>query len=298
MKNWYNILGVSRDASANGIKLAYRTLTSTRHPDTKDNVEAYEILSDPVQRAEYDGRPGAGTGSGNTSSSHASGVPGSREAPADDADKEPEAFNIQIIPSTVDFGIVMAGAKNVNSVVTLSWDRGSPYMIRRSPSGGDWWDISDVDFEAGRATFTVSAKVTKGISGGSHTAHFDIVVDNVAHRVELVMSVRQPLVLSDKEIFVYRGSWLLATVAAFLLSEYVDHFFNPAGSPPAGLAFAGGLWNIIVVVYGLSRIFRRKKLISIFNIKMLWMYASCAVIAFAVGVALLWTYKNGISGWS
>jgi hypothetical protein len=298
MKNWYEVLGVSRDASADVIKLAYRALASAGHPDTKDTVEAYEILSDPVQRAEYDRRLGAGTGSGNTSSSHASGVPGSREAPADDADKEPGAFNIQVIPSTVDFGIVKAGAKNVNSIVMLSWDGGSPYMIKRPPSGGDWWDISDVEFKAGRAIFTVSAKVAKGISGGSHTAHFDIVVDNVAHRVELVMSARQPLVLSDKEIFAYRGSWLFATVATVLLSEYVEHFFNPTGSPPAGLAFTGGLWNIIVVVYGLSRIFRRKKLISIFNIKMLWIYASCAVIAFAAGVALLWTYKNGISGWS
>lgn len=64
MENPYNILGVAPTATTEEIKKSYRTLAMRHHPDrathpgseTRFNAikTAYELLSDPKKRAEYD----------------------------------------------------------------------------------------------------------------------------------------------------------------------------------------------------------------------------------------------------
>ncbi len=65
MADFYELLGVSRDADAAAIKKSYRKLARELHPDAnpddaaaeakfKEVAEAYEVLSDPAKRANYD----------------------------------------------------------------------------------------------------------------------------------------------------------------------------------------------------------------------------------------------------
>lgn len=76
-RDYYEVLGVDRNASTEEIKKAYRKLALKYHPDRnpgdksseekfKEIAEAYEVLSDPQKKAAYDqfGHAGVGVGVG------------------------------------------------------------------------------------------------------------------------------------------------------------------------------------------------------------------------------------------
>ena len=63
-RDYYEILGIARDATDNEVKRAFRNLAFKYHPDHNHNDdagekfkeanEAYEVLSDPDKRSAYD----------------------------------------------------------------------------------------------------------------------------------------------------------------------------------------------------------------------------------------------------
>lgn len=77
-RDYYEVLGVGRDASPDEIKKAYRDLAFKNHPDKnpgdsaaeerfKEATEAFEALSDSDKRAQYDRFGAAGLGAGPSS---------------------------------------------------------------------------------------------------------------------------------------------------------------------------------------------------------------------------------------
>lgn len=107
-KDFYQVLGVSKDVSPADLKKTYRKLARTYHPDSnpgdakaeatfKEISEAYAVLSDPEQRQEYDqiramgsgarftaGGAGAGGGFEDVFSMFGQGRGGARYDDADD----------------------------------------------------------------------------------------------------------------------------------------------------------------------------------------------------------------------
>ncbi len=72
-RDYYEVLGVSKDASADEIKKAYRKKAMQYHPDRnpgdkeaeekfKEAAEAYDVLSNPDKKARYDQFGHAGMG--------------------------------------------------------------------------------------------------------------------------------------------------------------------------------------------------------------------------------------------
>ena len=83
-KDFYAVLGVTKDVTEADLKKTYRKLARQHHPDSnagdakaearfKEISEAYAVLGDPEQRAEYDQMRAMGSGARFTSGSAAGG---------------------------------------------------------------------------------------------------------------------------------------------------------------------------------------------------------------------------------
>ena len=84
MRDFYDVLGVSKGSSADEIKKAYRKLALKFHPDKnpgneqaeknfKEAAEAYSVLSNDQKRSQYDQFGHAGVGMGSQGSGFSGG---------------------------------------------------------------------------------------------------------------------------------------------------------------------------------------------------------------------------------
>jgi molecular chaperone DnaJ len=148
MADYYELLGVSRNASADDIKKAYRVKARQLHPDAnpgdaaaeekfKQVAQAYEVLSDPDARARYDrfGEAGASAGAG-------------------------------------DF---FGGGSGLGDIFETFFGGGSPFGQQRGPAGPprgqDLEVVADLDFEQAVFGATLPVNVRTALScddcGGS-----------------------------------------------------------------------------------------------------------------------------------
>ena len=105
-RDYYEVLGVDKGADDATIKKAYRTLAKKNHPDVnpgdkeaeerfKEINEAYQVLSNPQKRAQYDqfghdGPQGFGGGAySDYAASVSSAAPAAPAAPAPAAPQSP-----------------------------------------------------------------------------------------------------------------------------------------------------------------------------------------------------------------
>lgn len=82
-KDFYQVLGVGRTANASEIKQAFRRLAHQHHPDkggSKEEFqsinEAYQVLSDPQKRAQYDAYGSVSSGSAGDTGARGAGFDG------------------------------------------------------------------------------------------------------------------------------------------------------------------------------------------------------------------------------
>jgi len=119
-RDYYAVLGVTRDADAGAIKHAFRTLAGAYHPDVstapdaaerfREIAEAYEILSKPESRARYD-RGGARGVAGFAAGARAgSGLFDDLVAAAAARARAPEPGMDVIVPLTVGYLDARRGA--------------------------------------------------------------------------------------------------------------------------------------------------------------------------------------------
>jgi len=145
-KDYYQALGVTKDAAAGNIKKAYRKLARELHPDKnpgdakaearfKEVSEAYDVLSDDAKRKEYDearslfgsggmgggfGRPNsAGSYPGGTSTFDMSAIFGSTSGSTDINDLLSGLFNTS---ATRPGAAGPVRGQDVNATVSLSFD--------------------------------------------------------------------------------------------------------------------------------------------------------------------------------
>lgn len=177
----YEILGVSRDATDAQIATARRRLSREYHPDVNSDPaaasrfveiqQAFELLSDPVVRAEYD-RTGRLPG-------RSAGARGRKAAPG-----------ILVEPAAVDFGVLEFGQPGADAEVTVSWT-GTPPARIKSGQGNDWWsNLRATVPDAACVAFSLRAQAAAGTENGRRRGQFTVTLDGTTVTVGLTAEIR------------------------------------------------------------------------------------------------------------
>ena len=132
-KNYYDVLGVKKSASADEIKKAFRKLARKHHPDAggdeetfKQINEAYEVLSDPEKRKQYDRFGSVGGFGGQQAGGWAGGSPwggGTRTY----------TYRTSGAPGSFDWGDIFTNMRNGDGAFGSDWD----FNINRAQQGKD-----------------------------------------------------------------------------------------------------------------------------------------------------------------
>jgi hypothetical protein len=180
----YAVLGVARDATDAQILQARRRLSRHYHPDLnpdpdavahfKEVQEAFEVLSNPAARAEYD---------------RAHAQPGRTRVTRDasggydyDGESSPGLF---IQPATVDFGLLTAKRPWADAKVTLAWTGELPKNITRG-QGNEWWTVLAAERpNSGCMVFYLRASGLPGTPSGRQHSQFTVTVDDTVLTVRL-----------------------------------------------------------------------------------------------------------------
>lgn len=109
MKNYYEILGIEKNASKDDVKRAFRKLASKYHPDKKTGdeakfkeiSEAYAVLGDDTKRAQYD----------QFGHSYAGGNPGSQQWGGFQSGANGQGFEFDLNDIFENFGDIFGGAR-------------------------------------------------------------------------------------------------------------------------------------------------------------------------------------------
>jgi DnaJ domain len=180
----YSVLGVSRDATAEQIAQARHRLVLRYHPDMNpaphaaarfDEVQqAFRLLSDPAERAEYDRtrseqnrarsarRSGAATGTA------------------------PGTF---VQPAMVNFGRLVPGQPGAERKVAVTWTGAPPNRIS-GKSGGEWCtNLRTTRLASSGVVFYLYAQAPAGAPSGHRHAEFTVTLDGTVVTVPLTADI-------------------------------------------------------------------------------------------------------------
>lgn len=176
--DYYKTLGVSRDASADEIKKAFRKLARTHHPDAggdeakfKEINEAYEVLSDEKKRSLYDqygtanenqipwGGAGGGTGGFNVEDIFGGGGGTYTYSTSGDG-----GFG------GMDWADILESIRGGNGAFGSDWD----FNVNRQQKGQDSSVVLDVTFD--EAFNGTTKRVTVRIPGKDQADTIDVKV--------------------------------------------------------------------------------------------------------------------------
>jgi hypothetical protein len=184
----YVVLGVHGNATGSQIAQARRRLSREYHPDVNrapdaaarfDEVQqAFNLLSDPAARAEYD---------------RADGHPGlSRGVAAPNPGFATEAApGIFISPAAVDFGLLTYKRDGTIAAVTVCWTGSPPSRITKSAPGQEWWTILRMERpDLSCVVFFLRARTQATSVAGRRHDQFTVTLDDTSVAVQLSAEIR------------------------------------------------------------------------------------------------------------
>ena len=201
--NWYEVLGVTRAATTEEVRAAFRLRSHMFHPDKYENYAeplrsqlvaeavkefkkltgAYEVLRDPVRRAAHDRELARGGRVAPTPAPAPRRAPAAassdsaprrtrRAAPAPEAPPREPDPQILVRPERIDFGIVSPGAVGQQSIRIKNL--GGRVLFGEVSCDKAWVTVSDRNFISNHVVIAVNLNTTGLLAGQAYSATITI----------------------------------------------------------------------------------------------------------------------------